>query len=288
MPGLEFNDAVVLLDGSIVPDVGTAASGGLTLDEFAEAFDIEWAELTCWNPTTGEFGGVGVPIWSLHTKSFVECTRAPIKGLLRAQQAHFSQHSRYAQSLDDLVEFGVPQDAMLEFTATSAGWSATTPRDDVAYRCFVFSGDAPKELAEVKEHEIVCQAEAAKANPALREMYEGSADFDLQQNYPNPFNPATTIPFILHEGLFTAGLPVQVSMRIFNVLTEAVASPVALGHSSGEEVELIELEYTQPGTYEAFWDGTDQSGRQVASGVYFVQLHVNGLPPKQGRLYRAF
>ena len=33
---------------------------------------------------------------------------------------------------------------------------------------------------------------------------------------------------------------------------EAVASPVALGHSSGEEVELIELEYTQPGTYEAF------------------------------------
>ncbi len=286
MPGLEFNDAVVLLDGSIVPDVGTAASGGLTLNEFAEAFDIEWAELTCWNPTTGEFGGVGVPIWSLHTKSFVESTRAPIEGLLRAQGAYFSEFSRYAQSRVELVVFGLPRDAMLEFSVTSAGWSATTPRDDVAFRCFVFSGDAPKELAEMKEHEIVCQSEAAKANPALREMYEGSADFDLQQNYPNPFNPATTIPFILHEGLFTAGLPVQVSMRIFNVLTEPVASPIALGHSSGEGVELIELEYTQPGTYEAFWDGTNQSGREVASGIYFVQLKVNGLPPKQVRLYR--
>ena len=100
--------------------------------------------------------------------------------------------------------------------------------------------------------------------------------FDLQQNYPNPFNRETTIPFILHEGLFAEGRPAQVSMRIFNVLQQPVASPIALGHSSGEEVELIELEYTEPGTYEAFWDGTDQSGRKVASGVYLVQLKVNG------------
>ena len=103
-----------------------------------------------------------------------------------------------------------------------------------------------------------------------------ASGFDLQQNYPNPFNSETTIPFILHDGLFAEGRPALVSIRIFNVLTEAVASPVALGHPSGEEVELIELEYTQPGTYEAFWDGTDQSGREVDSGIYFVQLKVNG------------
>jgi hypothetical protein len=113
-----------------------------------------------------------------------------------------------------------------------------------------------------------------------------ASGFDLQQNYPNPFNPETTIPFILHEGLFAEGLPAQVSMRIFNVLTAPIASPVALGHSSGEGVELIELEYTQPGTYEAFWDGTDQSGREVASGFYYVQLKVNGRL-EMGRLYRA-
>jgi len=100
--------------------------------------------------------------------------------------------------------------------------------------------------------------------------------FDLLYNYPNPFNRETTIPFILHEGLFAEGRPAQVSMRIFNVLQQPVASPIALGHSSGEEVELIELEYTEPGTYEAFWDGTDQSGRKVVSGVYLVQLKVNG------------
>ena len=41
-------------------------------------------------------------------------------------------------------------------------------------------------------------------------------------------------------------------------------------------VEVRTLEYTRPGRYEAYWDGTDQSGRQVASGIYFMMLTVNG------------
>ena len=147
-----------------------------------------------------------------------------------------------------------------------------------SFRALTPSGDVP-----APDPVVAPSAPAEEPTSSVQ-----ASGFDLQQNYPNPFNPATTILFILHEGLFAEGRSAQVSMRIFNVLTEAVASPVALGHSSGEEVELIELEYTQPGTYEAFWDGTDQSGRQVASGIYFVQLDVNGLPPKQGRLYRAF
>ena len=105
-----------------------------------------------------------------------------------------------------------------------------------------------------------------------------ASGFDLQQNYPNPFNPETTIPFVLRPELFAEGRPAVVSIHIFNQLQQLVASPVVLGHSSGEGTELIQLEYTQPGRYEAFWDGTDESGRQVASGVYFIRLIVNGLP----------
>ncbi|HUF76163.1 MAG TPA: hypothetical protein VMM35_07780 [Longimicrobiales bacterium] len=99
--------------------------------------------------------------------------------------------------------------------------------------------------------------------------------FDLEQNYPNPFNPETTIPFVLREDLFATGARVEVSMRIFNLLGQPVAFPVALSHPSGP-VEVQGLEYTQPGRYEGYWDGTDQSGRPVASGIYFIQLTVNG------------
>ncbi len=101
--------------------------------------------------------------------------------------------------------------------------------------------------------------------------------FQLEQNYPNPFNPETKIPFVLDESLFADGRPVVVSLRIFNLLQQLVASPVALGHPAGEGVKLLGLEYTQPGRYEAYWDGKDQSGRQVASGIYFMQLTVNGV-----------
>jgi len=100
--------------------------------------------------------------------------------------------------------------------------------------------------------------------------------FQLDQNYPNPFNPETTIPFTLGEALFVDGRAATVSVRIFNLLQQLVAYPVALGHPSGEGVALRDLEYAQPGRYEAYWDGTDDSGRQVASGIYFMQLTVNG------------
>lgn len=100
-------------------------------------------------------------------------------------------------------------------------------------------------------------------------------EFRLEQNYPNPFNPETKIPFVLDDGLFRDG-PVAVSLRIYNVLQQYVATPTALNHPGGEGAPVDELEYRAPGRYEAYWDGTDRSGREVASGVYFVQLVVDG------------
>lgn len=105
---------------------------------------------------------------------------------------------------------------------------------------------------------------------------EPESGFTLGVNYPNPFNPETRIPFELHGVLFSDGGTAIVSVRIFNVLTQFIASPIALNHPGGQ-APLLNLEYVSPGRYEAFWDGRDQFGREVASGIYFVQLTVNGV-----------
>lgn len=99
--------------------------------------------------------------------------------------------------------------------------------------------------------------------------------FELQQNYPNPFSTTTRIPFYLGMSLFEQGQPAVVTMRIFNVLQQLVAHPIALNHPDGE-VALSNLEYHTPGQKEAFWDGHDVNGRQVAAGIYYLQINVNG------------
>jgi len=79
--------------------------------------------------------------------------------------------------------------------------------------------------------------------------------FMLQQNYPNPFNPSTTIEFSIpadYRGL--------VSLRVYNTLGEVVR-------------ELISGELA-PGSYRQVWDGLDNSGRRLATGLYVYQLRA--------------
>ncbi|MAE20763.1 hypothetical protein CMK12_17855 [Candidatus Poribacteria bacterium] len=78
----------------------------------------------------------------------------------------------------------------------------------------------------------------------------------LAQNYPNPFNPETWIPYQLHQ-------PAEVSLRIYS--------------SQGTPVRQIDLGHQPAGHYQArekavYWDGRNQAGEVVSSGVYFYQL----------------
>jgi hypothetical protein len=119
---------------------------------------------------------------------------------------------------------------------------------------------------------VTISASAQQVGPTGKQ----DSGFSLEQNYPNPFNPETKIPFVLGEELFASGQPVIVSVRIFNVLQQFITAPAALNHPHGEGVPVLNLEYPFPGRFEAYWDGRNEAGRQVASGVYFVQLVVNG------------
>ena len=86
--------------------------------------------------------------------------------------------------------------------------------------------------------------------------------FELCQNYPNPFNPETTIKYQLSE-------PSEVAIRIFNI--------------TGQMVKTM-LEEHQPAGYQSIlWDGRDDMGNHVSSGVYFYQLCAR--TAKLGQVY---
>ena len=73
----------------------------------------------------------------------------------------------------------------------------------------------------------------------------------LGQNYPNPFNPVTTISFGLSE-------PGRVSLRIYD--------------AAGRLVRALIDEERPAGRYDEIWDGADNAGHEVASGIYFYSL----------------
>ncbi|MDA1190960.1 MAG: cohesin domain-containing protein [Candidatus Poribacteria bacterium] len=80
----------------------------------------------------------------------------------------------------------------------------------------------------------------------------------LRQNYPNPFNPETWIPFELSE-------PTDVVIHIYNVRSELVRT--------------VRLGRREPGIYEsrstaAYWDGRNETGEPVSSGVYLYELQT--------------
>src|SRR3989441_10580979 len=97
----------------------------------------------------------------------------------------------------------------------------------------------------------------------------------LKQNYPSPFNPATTIPFALSADLFANGHRPVVSLKIYNVLAQLVATPILQG--SGEQVDNLQLSCSSATecSFSAYWDGNVRStGQQAASGVNIYQLVV--------------
>lgn len=74
---------------------------------------------------------------------------------------------------------------------------------------------------------------------------------ELYQNYPNPFNPQTVISYQL-------SVISQVELSIYNIMGQKVRTLV-----SGQQTA---------GRHELVWDGTDEKGQPVASGIYFYQM----------------
>ena len=80
--------------------------------------------------------------------------------------------------------------------------------------------------------------------------------FSLGQNFPNPFNPTTGIPYWLPTESY-------LDVTVYDIL--------------GREVRTLVSDIKPAGTYSAIWDGKNELGQVVASGVYFYAMTAKSL-----------
>ena len=100
---------------------------------------------------------------------------------------------------------------------------------------------------------------AGFANPSLNpsdvEEKETTipSEFSVSQNYPNPFNPQTVIEYSLP-------IDCHVNIIVYNVL--------------GQSVRRLKNEWEQAGRKSVVWDGKDQKGEEVGTGIYFYKIRA--------------
>ena len=78
-------------------------------------------------------------------------------------------------------------------------------------------------------------------------------NFALQQNFPNPFNPSTEIRFDLPEND-------HVTLAVYNMM--------------GQKVKTLASRNMTPGYHSIIWNGTNDSGAKVATGMYFYSINT--------------
>ncbi|MCF7912376.1 MAG: T9SS type A sorting domain-containing protein [Candidatus Cloacimonetes bacterium] len=88
-------------------------------------------------------------------------------------------------------------------------------------------------------------------NSHINESVIDVASVTLNGNYPNPFNPVTRIDYTLQEGT-------TINLSVYDVAGRLVKTLYTGAQSSGDHFEI--------------WDGTDNNGSAISSGIYFSRI----------------
>jgi hypothetical protein len=99
--------------------------------------------------------------------------------------------------------------------------------------------------------------------PGLKMVVARPTLFSLSQNRPNPFNPETTIDYSLPE-------TVPVRLQVYNAI--------------GQLVRVLVDDVQPAGYHTAVWNGRDERGRSLSSGVYFYRLTAGSFSEVKGML----
>jgi len=111
-----------------------------------------------------------------------------------------------------------------------------------------FNGDKPEMKVEEPQFDGVTVNLNTSGDPNV------PMSFGLHQNYPNPFNPSTIIQYDLPA-------PSKVRLDVFNVL--------------GQQVKTLVDDYQEAGYQSVTWNGDDDNGSSVATGIYFYKISAD-------------
>ena len=110
-------------------------------------------------------------------------------------------------------------------------------------------GGDPQKIVSDLESEVVALITTTSVEGAHSNSLP--TDFELKQNFPNPFNPNTTIQFDLPQ-------TIHVSLKIYNTLGQEIRNLIDNVIPAGENLII--------------WDGENNVGQLVSSGIYFIRL----------------
>jgi flagellar hook assembly protein FlgD len=155
--------------------------------------------------------------------------------------------------LDNFVAVEEGMDYFVGFKVQSTNgdlaWFDSSPR--VPGKGAWFRINSWTEVNSNYDHNFMIAAKVISMTADGEEIEISPAIDYLAQNYPNPFNPETSIAFSLSE-------PGNTSLEIFNI--------------KGQKIKTLANGYFDKGEHILHWNGTDDGGSSVASGIYFYKL----------------
>ena len=146
-----------------------------------------------------------------------------------------------------------PYSASLRFWRLSDG--ELVHNYDGLAKAIAFSPDGQTYCYGKIDGTLVMAGEATSATPDTEPQLAGLLSPRLLPNYPNPFNPTTSIAFELAE-------PDRVELAVYAL--------------DGKRVATLHRDLLEAGEHRIFWHGTDDSGRALPSGAYFMRLNTTG------------
>ncbi len=216
-----------------------------------------WSGILLWDANTGELlrtFKAGASAVAINSVAFSPNGKRVAAGTDTGTQLYNANTGRFIRELNTGLTYSIAFSP--DSTQIATGNPAETQLWDVNtgkyILTFIDEIEAPK-VVEIPDKNL---AKVVDVGAAPTAVVERPAETALLANYPNPFNPETWIPYHLAE-------PADVTMHIYA--------------ADGVLVRTLALGYQPAGIYQyrsraAYWDGKNEVGESVASGLYFYTL----------------